>query len=258
MLVKRMLCVLMTLIAAFAVPFFSLASQGSAAVYSDGDSGEAVLRIQIRLRELGYLSYRPTGAYRAMTVEAVKNFQTRCGNLGRQIAIDGRMGPETMALLFDPNAPRVRIPDSVRMPRGPIADRLAVKGALLSWSEVKPALTAGTAYTVTDCNTGERFRLVFTGGKNHAEMELFSEEDKPAFDTVCGGEYNFLKRPVVVNIAGADIAASMQCAPHGSGEASNGALPGHVCVFFSGSLSHVGSVADIEHEAVVKQAAKQP
>lgn len=257
MFLKRKLSLLLALLLICAVPVFSFASSGGAVIYSDGDSGEAVLRIQLRLRELGYLTYPPTGVYRAMTVEAVKAFQTRCGSYGTPLAVDGRIGPETMKQLFSPNAPRVAIPNSVHMPRGPIASSLAVKGRLVDWSEVKTMLIVGNAYKVTDCNTGESFRLVFSGGDNHAEMELYSEDDKPVFDTICGDEYNFLKRPVVVSIGGSDIAASMQCFPHGSDDVESNGMEGHVCVFFSGSLSHVGSISDVEHEATVRRAADQ-
>lgn len=257
MSIRRYLCLLLTCLLALAVPALSFASANAPSVYSDGDSGEMVLRIQIRLRELGYLPYRPTGVYRGMTVEAVKAFQESSTAHGSALAVDGVMGPESIARLFDPNAPRVTIPDSVRMPRGPVAPTLKAKGQLLSWSDVKAQLASGSEYTVTDCNTGEKFRLVFTGGENHAEMELFSSEDKAAFDAVCGDEYNFLKRPVTVNIGGVEAAASMQCMPHGADSVSNNGMDGHICVFFSGSLSHAASLPDIEHEATVRHAAGQ-
>ena len=257
MLIKRTFCILLAAVFTLALPCLSLAASQEKTVFADGDSGETVLRIQIRLRELGYLPYRPTGVYRAMTVEAVKAFQERCGSYGTPLAVDGRVGPESMKRLFDPNAPRVRIPDSVHMPRGPVSAQLAEKGALIAWSEIKPKLKSGAAYTAIDCNTGERFRLVFIGGENHAEMELYSAEDKQAFDTVCGEEYNFLKRPIVVEVNGERAAASMQCMPHGSGTVSTNGMDGHICVFFSGSLSHVANVPDIEHESIIRQAAGQ-
>lgn len=256
-MLKRALCIMLTVLFCMAVPLMAFASQSSSAIYSDGDSGEAVLRIQLRLRELGYLSYPPTGVYRAMTVEAVKEFQTRCGTFGMPLAVDGRMGPESMKRLFDPNAPRVRIPDSVHMPRGPIASQLVAKGQLIAWSEIRSKLTEGREYTVTDCNTGEKFKLVFSGGENHAEMEPAASEDLEIFKILCGGEYNFLKRPVTVSIGGVEAAASMQCAPHGSQTVSSNGVEGHICVFFSGSLSHVANMPDAEHELMIRQAAGQ-
>ncbi len=224
-------------------------------IYVEGDSGGTVTRIQMRLRELGYLCYRPTGVYRAMTVKAVEAFQTRCGIVGHLLAVDGKMGPESMQKLFSINAPRVRIPDSVHMPRGPYADRLAVTGTIVDWQTIKPLLIKGKAYTVTDCNTGDTFSLIFAGGENHAEMELYSEAHKEAFDKICGGEYNFLKRPIVISIDGRSVAASMQCWPHGTETKANNGMDGHVCVFFEGSVSHVGALPDVEHNANINTAA---
>ena len=237
----------------------SLALSGSTPepvkIYTEGDTGDTVVRIQIRLRELGYLCYRPTGVYRTMTVRAVEAFQTRSGIVGHLLAVDGKIGPETMERLFAMNAPRVRIPDSVHMPRGPIAEKLAVTGFIVSWQTVKQMLVPGKAYTVTDCNTGETFSLVYAGGENHAEMELLSESHKEVFDRICGDEYNYLKRPVIVSVEGQNIAASMQCWPHGSDTRADNGMEGHVCVFFEGSLSHVGMLPDVEHNANVYSAA---
>lgn len=70
-----------------------------------------------------------------------------------------------MLELFAPSAPKFRIPDSVHLPRGPIADTLKVKGEVQSWNAVKQKLNVNEEYTVIDCNTGKEFKLVFTGGK---------------------------------------------------------------------------------------------
>lgn len=231
------------------------AKASSGELYSSGSTGEMVVRIQLRLAELGYLDYKPTGAYRSLTVEAVKAFQQRCCDVGNTTGIDGVMGPETMKLLFANNAPRAIIADSVHMAIGPTAENLAVTGEAVDWSEIKAQLTAGTAYSATDCNTGESFTLTYSGGENHAEMELTDVEDIDTFLHVCGEEFNFYKRPIVVKIGDKLIAASMQCYPHGSESVAGNGMEGHICVFFLGSLSHVGSLPDIEHNANVYKAA---
>ena len=69
------------------------AKASSGELYSSGSTGEMVVRIQLRLAELGYLDYKPTGAYRSLTVEAVKAFQQRCCDVGNPTGIDGVMGP---------------------------------------------------------------------------------------------------------------------------------------------------------------------
>lgn len=223
-------------------------------VYSNDSTGEAVVRIQTRLRELGYLNYKPTGAYRSMTAEAVRAFQIRCNETGRDVVIDGKMNQECLEILFSNNAPRAKIPDAVHMPRGPLVEELVASGELMDWSEVKGKLRVGSEYTIIDCNTGEEFKCVFTSGENHAEMELASEDELESFNYICGDEYNFLKRPVVVEIDGRKIAASIQCYPHGSDTLEDNGMEGHVCVFFNESLSHVGSLPDVEHNANVYSA----
>lgn len=226
-------------------------------IYTDNDFGETVVRIQLRLRELGYLNYKPTGVYRSMTTAAVKEFQARYNAVGDEmIAVDGCMGPVTMDKLFEHNAPRPKIPDSVNMPRGPLNSELKEKDGILNdWSSVKEKLKKGSSYKVIDCNTGESFNMIFTGGENHAEMEIASMNDLVAFKYICGDEYNFLKRPVIVEIDGERVAASVQCWPHGRDSISENGMSGHVCVFFKGSLSHVGMLPDVEHNANVFAAA---
>ena len=193
----------LSLFSAYAEP------QTKTEIYSENSAGETVVRIQIRLRELGYLWFKPTGVYRAMTVKAVEEFQTRCVAYGERLGVDGRMGEQSMLELFAPSAPKFRIPDSVHLPRGPIADTLKVKGEVQSWNAVKQKLNVNEEYTVIDCNTGKEFKLVFTGGENHAEAELASESELEAFNYICGSEYNFLKRPVVVMFGETAVAASI-------------------------------------------------
>ena len=54
----------------------SASPQASAfTLISYGSTGEMVVRIQLRLRELGYFDYKPTGNFQSMTVEATKKFQ---------------------------------------------------------------------------------------------------------------------------------------------------------------------------------------
>ena len=260
---KRKLALMMAFVFAL-VSLFALAraeSDGETAASSDpvkiweeNDAGDMIVRIQLRLRELGYLCFRPTGVFRSMTVKAAEAFQKRCSNLGYDIAIDGRVGPATLELLFSHDAPKVKIPDSVHMPRGPVSD-IKVTGTATDWLSVKQVLVPGTVCTVYDCYTDESMQFVFTGGENHAEMELASAGEKETFDMICGGEYNFLKRPVVVVVGGTNVAASMQCWPHGSDTRDGNGMEGHVCVFFSGSLSHVGKLPDAEHSANVNLAA---
>lgn len=65
----------------------------------DGDSGDAVKKLQQKLKELGYYTGSVDGKYGAGTVSAVTAFQTVNG-----ITVDGKAGPTTQRLLYGGNA----------------------------------------------------------------------------------------------------------------------------------------------------------
>ena len=66
---------------------------------SYGEKSEVVLACQQRLKELGYLTTTPDGAYGQDTVIAVKQFQARNDQV-----VDGYLGPSTRIALNDPSA----------------------------------------------------------------------------------------------------------------------------------------------------------
>ena len=64
-----------------------------------GEKSEVVLASQERLKELGYLTTTPDGAYGEDTVVAVKQFQARNDQI-----VDGYLGPSTRIALNSPDA----------------------------------------------------------------------------------------------------------------------------------------------------------
>ena len=64
---------------------------------SPGDRNVNVTQIQERLREKGYFNQEPTGFFGPITERAVRNFQGVYG-----LGVDGIVGSETEALLFQP------------------------------------------------------------------------------------------------------------------------------------------------------------
>ncbi len=218
-------------------------------------TGETVVRIQIRLRELGYFSYKPTGNFQNMTVEATKAFQQKqTDKNGLPIIADGTVGTQTLGIIFGHNAVRADI--AAAIPIGPaLSGTPALTGELVEWSEVGGLLAEGNSYTVHDYNTGATWSMVFTGGENHAEMECASATDTAAYLTAFGNAFNYSKRPVVIEIGERKIAASLQGYPHGDDEISGNDMAGHACMFFNGSFSHVGGLPDVEHQAMVYKAA---
>lgn len=239
-------------------PFLSAQASSSAAIYDKTSTGAMVVRIQKRLRELGYLNFKPTGSYKSMTVSAVKAFQTCYRDKGYAMQVDGKMGPESLDLLFKYDALRISL-SGISIPSGPKhgASKMQATGNLVPWESVKTRLEPGESYLMIDCFTGKELRLTFTGGVNHADMEPANKAELDSFKAICGSEYNYLKRPVVIKIGEEDIAASIQCWPHGSDVIQDNDMDGHVCLFFDGSTSNVGKLPDVEHTENVYKAAGQ-
>ncbi len=255
---KRIIALLTAVLAALCVCVGAPAAAPTqdGVIYDNSSSGPMVVRIQMRLRELGYLNFKPTGSYRGMTAAAAKAFQINYRDSGYDVMVDGKIGPQSLEYLFMFNALRVSLAD-VSIPSGPRNDTLAATGNIVSWSEVMSMLRDGESYSVVDCYTGVGFDLVFTGGANHAEMEAATAEDALNFNYICGSAHNYLKRPIVITIDGQPIAASIQCYPHGDDSVADNDMAGHVCVFFEGSVSHVGSLPDVEHSENIYIAAGQ-
>ncbi|MDO5110748.1 MAG: peptidoglycan-binding domain-containing protein [Clostridia bacterium] len=220
-------------------------------------TGERVVRIQLRLRELGYFNYKPTGSFQNMSVQAAIDFQQmQVDANGQPIMADGSIGAQSMDILFSHTAKRVDIVASI--PFGPqLTGTPSIVGSVVSWNEVKGLLSEGSQYTFTDFNTGSTFAMTLVSVDAHAEMECATALDTQTFLTCFGGAFNYSKRPVVMHVGDRLIAASMQGQPHGQDTVPANDMSGNVCVYFSESLSHVGALPDVEHMNQVRKAAGQ-
>ena len=86
---KKMIGILLLICLITVLPV--LASAQEDAAIKQSSTGDEVALIQARLRDLGYLNYRPTGKFSDMTAEAVKKFQMQSGiaRAGRQRDLSG-------------------------------------------------------------------------------------------------------------------------------------------------------------------------
>ncbi len=237
------LCIMMLILI---LPASNAVSTDEPIVTQHLDTGEMVVRIQLRLRELGYFMFKPTGSFQNLTVSSVIAFQQKqTEENGAPIIADGSVGPQSRGILFSGRANRMDILADI--PFGQISTTMAATGELVNWKTVKPQLRAGQTYTITDCYSGAQFSMTFVDGENHAEMRCAAAEDEAVYKELFGGEYNYSKRPVLITLNGKNVAASLQGMPHGTGS--------HSCMYFDGSLSHVGTLSDIEQLNQVHKAA---
>lgn len=236
---KRIIPILLILLL---LPVFGVRADDGGKLIRQGDTGEDVVRIQTRLFDLGFYTYKPTGSYRTVTRAAVMAYQAASGLMN-----DGSVGQETADALFTRNAKRIDFHALVPLTftaQGPITQ----KGNPIAWKTIRPMLTEGTAYRIRNAATGEDLKLVFDTGENHAEMSLPPQDpDRSATVSMLtnwlGSTNSFYKCAVLFELDGQWIAASMQW----NGE-------NRICVYFKDSLSHVLGLPDAEHAANVRRA----
>lgn len=237
---KRIIPLLLVLLL---LPLFGTAADDGDQLMQQGDKGEEVVRIQTRLFDLGYYTYKPTGSFQTVTKNAVISYQVSCGLMS-----DGSIGPETMLSLFVRGAKRIDF--HAEIPLSFTAQgEITQKGDPVPWNTVREKLTENVLYRVRNAATGEEAMLQFVSGENHAEMKPSSRtvpENRAAVAMLTswlGSSNSFYKCAVLLEVDEQWIAASMQW----DGEQ-------RVCVYFKDSLSHVLGFPDAEHEANVKKA----
>ena len=204
-----------------------------------GTKGQLVVRIQQRLMDLGYYNYKPTGSYQAVTRRAALAYE-RAANVQQ----DGRLTPGEQDELFSGGAVRAPYAASIALTFTAQGSAFSVTGELWDWDEVKKELTAGEAYTLTNCATGETCQLIFQDGENHAHMTPADPNtDARTLKKWLGESNSYYKIAVTATVGEKRIAASLQ---YDNATAH---------VYFQGSRSDVLGMADKEHDSLVRRAA---
>lgn len=145
------------------------------------------------------------------------------------------------------------------------------------WKDGRAVFAVNTVAEVTDLYTGRSFKVKRTMGTNHADAEALTKGDTDIIKSIWGG-FSWNRRPVILNISGRRLAASMSAMPHAgidsaplnaivsnrSGDFGRGenldavkgnGMDGHIDIHFLNSTRHMDSKKDPEHQAAVMKAA---
>ena len=270
-----------------AAPRVAQAAQG---VIRQGSIGPDVVIAQHILFQIGLLGEVPDGIFGRSTLEAVLRFQGQHG-----LTADGIVGNETWQKLHQtlraqttrihvvqPNesiwalARLYGIPQDLLVQVNGIADpsliragkELIIPGVvqagapgsaevgveLLHWDEAKKIYTSFKVATVTDVLTGKSFQVRRYYGTYHADTEPLTAADTATLREVYGG-WSWQRRPIIVEVDGRRIAASMNGMPHGQGSIEENGFPGHFCIHFLGSRIHLSGKMDPDHHTSILRAA---
>jgi len=125
---------------------------------------------------------------------------------------------------------------------------------LLAWNVAKNLLTEGKIVTITDVRTGLSWQIASGSNGSHADVEPITANDTATMFSAFG-EWTWTPRPVIVDIDGRLIAASLSGMPHAGSTRSGNNMNGHVCLHFLGSTTHKSSPAHVaDHQNAVVEA----
>jgi hypothetical protein len=125
----------------------------------------------------------------------------------------------------------------------------------MSWSEAQKVFPEKSVARVVDVATGRSFRVRRLYGHSHADSEPLTAEDTATLKSIYGGKWSWDRRPVVVEVNGKRLAASINGYPHGGDTISTNNFRGHICIHFLGSKTHGSNRVDPDHQAAIRKAA---
>lgn len=228
---------------------------------------EVALLQQILVKEGLLETSAFTDVYDENTENAVMAFQEKYN-----LKADGVAGMETIAKMI-----QLGYVNQVQIVSRQSTDRRF--GEYLSWTTVKDMIDKGkTVFVIEDFNTGTTFKMLAAYGGVHSDVEPLTAEDAHIIKALWGGDYSWVRRPVLVHFNGHVIAASLNGMPHagmdnmpegqyintrsgGYGYGYNfdsvkgNDFDGHLCLHFKDSKLHANRKVDSKHQKNVRIAA---
>ncbi|WP_438446368.1 hypothetical protein [Gorillibacterium sp. sgz5001074] len=128
-------------------------------------------------------------------------------------------------------------------------------GQPLDWSAANKRFPKGTVLTITDIESGLRFRGQRRAGSAHADVQPLTKEDSAVMKRIYGGRWSWDRKAVLLDSPDGPVAASMHGMPHGGDGIPGNDFHGHFCIHFLGSVTHGSGSMDPAHQAMVHKAA---
>ena len=122
-------------------------------------------------------------------------------------------------------------------------------GELLDWwTEAQYVFSIGKTAKVTDFYTGKTFNVKRTIGANHSDTEPLTSSDSAMIKEVWGGNYSWTERPIIVEVDGRKIAASMTSYGHDIDYIKDNNFQGHFDIHFKNSTRHKDGQMTEDHQ----------
>jgi hypothetical protein len=128
-------------------------------------------------------------------------------------------------------------------------------GKMMPWKEAKHILPRKAIFTVTDLETGLKFRVQRRAGSDHADVQPLTKEDTKIMKRIYSNHWSWKRKAILVHSGNERLAASMNGMPHGRDGIPDNGFSGHFCIHFLGSTTHRSEDPDLTHQLMVHKAA---
>ena len=126
---------------------------------------------------------------------------------------------------------------------------------MVDWYDAVDVLQRGSYYTLLNIRNGETIRVKYTTGSSHMDIEPATAADTEKLRQCLGGEWTYVRTPVILIAEGKCIAASLYGEPHGSTDTVSGNnMDGVVCLHLTNSRTHGSDRVDEDHQAAIREA----
>lgn len=115
-------------------------------------------------------------------------------------------------------------------------------------------LKRGEYGMVYDIQSGVFFNIKRMGGTNHADIEPATLEDTAKLYSICGGEYSWDSRPVILIAGGKFVACAMNTMPHGDETIYDNGYDGQCCLHMVNSRTHGSDKVNESHQEAIRDA----
>ncbi len=231
-----------------------------------GMEHDEVVTLQKALMRLGYFTEETSLFYGEKTKAAVALFQQDQG-----LDADGVAGQKTLMAMANQEL----------IAMAPPVTRSAGRrfGEYIYWSDMETLIDKlETVFVIEDFRTGVTWNMQASYGGVHSDVEPMTKNDAAIMKSVWGGEWSWIRRPVLVHHQGRVFAASLNGMPHaglenqpegktvsnrsagfGTGynfdDVKGNTVDGHFCLHFRGSKLHANRKVDEKHQVMVRVAA---
>lgn len=227
-----------------------------------GDSGDLVKDLQVKLIALGYLSGKADGIFGGNTASALLAFQKN-----NNLKADGIAGSNTFKILSNGNAkPSTTLaPGATATPKptnppstGSFTPPKASSVVYANWyTTIKSKARSYPYATVYDYSTGLSWKVHMFSLGAHADSEPMSAEDTANMMKAFGGKQTWTPKPVwVIFSDGSVFLATTHSMPHDVQHNKTNDFGGHLCIHFPRTLDQVKAIGPYatSHQVAVDKA----